>query len=110
VQPYKVSLLPLPYSVEQLYQRLRGTALQTTLDDRFRLWTAPLREQDDSKAPPFDQARQEKFDQEFRDYLLRLQAALEADRVVHPDAVYSARLPLENLAGPRAMQSRGTWR
>jgi hypothetical protein len=110
VEPYEVSLLPLPYSVERLYQRLQGTALQATLDDRFRLWTAPLREQDGSQRPPFDEARQQKFDQEFRDYSLRIRVALDADRVLHPEAVYHARLPLENPDGPPALEPQGTRR
>jgi hypothetical protein len=94
-EPYEVSLLPLPYSLDRLYQRIEGAALRPTLDERFRRWTAPASEYEGAP-PPFDAARRERFEAEYQDYQRRLEIAVAAHRALRPEAVLSVEAPSES--------------
>jgi hypothetical protein len=95
VEPYEVSLLPLPYSPALLYQRLEGMELQPTLDERFRRWAAPATEFE-GEAPPFDAELRNRFEVERQDYARRLDIAIAAHRKLRPETVLKARAPSES--------------
>jgi hypothetical protein len=107
-EPYEVSLLPLPYSLDRLYQRLEGMALQPTLDERFRRWEEPATGYE-SEAPPLDPARRDRFEAEQNDYARRLDIAIAAHRTLRPETVLKARAPSER-AKVVQLQPEGTVR
>jgi hypothetical protein len=110
VEPYEASLLPLPHSVDKLYKQLEGIPLETSLDDRFVNLLAPVHAQNGAGPAPLDQARRERFEQEFHDYARSFESALAAHRRLRPSAARHASMWLEQLSGEQELQSRGAWR
>ncbi len=97
-EPYEVSLLPLPYSLDRLYERLQGIPLRVTLDERFRRWMAPASEYEVHDAVPFDGERKKRFEAQYAGYFQRLRDALKAHRTLRPGAVLSVEAPTESEA------------
>lgn len=80
----RLVLLPLPVSVAELFRGLRGRPAPGFTDDRYRLWTQPLRQAGDG--PPFGEDEWARLRAEFEIYAdrllhaLRIQGELEGNR------------------------------
>jgi hypothetical protein len=107
-EPYEVSLLPLPYSLDRLYELAEGVPLRPTLDERFRRWAAPVNEYQEQPAP-FDREKQARFAAEREEYGRRLEFAVTVHRTLRPDAVLRVGVSSEGAKAGQ-LQSQGAWR
>ncbi len=82
-EPFELTLLPLPVSLADLYEKLQGSPLPRTVDERFGEWTAPLATGSPASASPFGEDRRRRLERALADYRRSLGAALGAHTALH---------------------------
>jgi hypothetical protein len=87
-EPYNVTLLPLPVSIDEIYEKMFGAPPAPMFDERFRRWTEGDWTRGDFSLPPFTGALRARFDKEFVEYVKNMRVALAANRYVFKTAPF----------------------
>ncbi len=83
-QPPRVSLLPLPVSLSELYAAVNGSPAPAFRDERHLDWSRGAWRDLAPSEPPFDEVERRRLASEFEQYASRLRAALRVQAAVDP--------------------------
>jgi len=84
--PSRVSLLPLPLSINELFARFQGTPLLPARDERFHRWTGATWADEETTEPPFTPEQLERFEKERLRYIEGFRKSLAAHWKLHVDS------------------------